>query len=672
MKILFLFAALLCSCYATAQITVTVDPTVIIKKLNGNENGINLNYLTDDSYTDSISSTTAALKKMGVKMLRYPGGEKSDNYLFSGYPWTTSSPRMATTDARSWPTSNPDFVDQDSEQKLCKENVLDFDEMVQMAKEIEAEPLIVLAYDVMYLTYSSGASAIKPTKAELIEHAVEWVRYANIKKKYNVKYWMIGNESWGDPDYNGETTPAQYALDVYEFATAMKAVDPTIKIIVNGERSWWSTLLRSPAMKLIDILAFSNYPVWDYKGGYSYFKNNNVVLTEEVDAAISAIDRYTTGADRERLKVLPSEYNAIDWSGSWENVNDIGHALCNFQMFGDILLKPKVEALCSWNTRWTNIKEDSKSIYNVLDDKSNLNATGIAMEIWGKNLLNTMVKAVSNNTKIKSYASYDTLSGALNILIMNKDSINHTINVNLEKYDAKYGGSKMAFTGISPKDAAPSFKWKEAITRPENLYNVELQATSITVVKLFSPYITLPIHLKSFTGVNEKDKIKLTWHIENEEGLTQFEVEREKQNKEFIKIGNVNATRNKSNYNFVDFEADFKEDNNYRLKLVYNNGTIKYSDVVVVSSKDWRGFEVKMFPNPFNDNSQLQVISTVKKKLAVKAFDQSGNLVLSKSLITPQGISHHTLLDVSNLKSGVFFLQIEGDGILKHLKFMKQ
>src|SRR5687767_1740420 len=109
MKILYLITAILCSCHLAAQVTVTVDPSVIIKRLHGYENGINLNYLTDDSYTDSISSTTAALKKMGVKMLRYPGGEKSDNYLFSGYPWNASSPRMATTDERSWPTMNPDF-----------------------------------------------------------------------------------------------------------------------------------------------------------------------------------------------------------------------------------------------------------------------------------------------------------------------------------------------------------------------------------------------------------------------------------------------------------------------------------------------------------------------------------------------------------------------------------
>ena len=671
MKNLFLIAAIFCSFYTTAQVTVTIDPTIRIKTLNGFENGINLNYLTDGTYVDSLSNTTSALKRMGVKMLRYPGGEKSDNYLFSGFPWKESSPRMASKDNRGWPTSDTRFIDTSSADKHCLSKVLDFDEMVKMAKEIEAEPLIVVAYDVIHLDYGSGAPALRPTKTEMIEHAIEWVRYANIKKKYGIKYWMIGNESWNHPDYNGQTTATQYAIDLYEFAVAMKAVDPTIKIVANGERSWWPTIIRSPAVKLIDILAFSSYPVWNYKGGYSYYKNNNVVLTGELDAAIRAIETYATGADKERLKVMPSEYNAIDWSGNWENSNDLGHALCNFQMFGDMLLKPRVEALCNWNTRWTDIKEDAKTVYNALDETGNLNATGIAMEIWGKNLLNTMVSSISNHSKVKTYASYDTLSGALNILILNKDSLNYTAHIDVDNYDMKYGGSKMAFSGISAQDKSPRFVWREAIIGEESLYNVELQAMSITVIKLFSPYITLPLQLKSFVGVTDGVKNKLSWYAENENSLAGYVVERLNKQNGYMKIGYVQVKDEYAGYSFFDFDADLNPVSYYRLQLVFKNGTTKYSDVIVVDRNRMFDFSIKIFPNPFNNKSNLQIYTTKKMNLEVRAFDLSGNLIYSKRFTVTKETSEHSLKDFSKLKSGVYFLQVEGEGLVKNLKVVK-
>jgi hypothetical protein len=60
--------------------------------------------------------------------------------------------------------------------------------------------------------------------------AAQLVRYVNIDKGYGVKYWSIGNE----PDLyiaqNNSWTPEFYAKQWREFAIAMKAVDPTIKL----------------------------------------------------------------------------------------------------------------------------------------------------------------------------------------------------------------------------------------------------------------------------------------------------------------------------------------------------------------------------------------------------------------------------------------------------------
>jgi hypothetical protein len=202
---------------------ITVDVQREIKVLHGNEVGINLNYLMDDAYLSGMTyhSTVNSLKETGVKILRYPGGEKSDNYFFSTPPYDKAKPVAAYC---NWPATESRFFNNDL---TAKSLVLDFDEYMTVCQQLEATPLVVVTYDAMYSTSTCGT---KPTRNELLKNAMEWVRYANIKNSYNVKLWMIGNESWNDPGYNGKVTPQQYAQDIAQFADSMRKVDPSIKI----------------------------------------------------------------------------------------------------------------------------------------------------------------------------------------------------------------------------------------------------------------------------------------------------------------------------------------------------------------------------------------------------------------------------------------------------------
>src|SRR5690348_14921690 len=139
-KIYTLFLLLL-SVAANGQTNVTIDATNVLRKLSGRENGINLDYLMDGSYLSPAISTAQSLKNTKVKLLRYPGGEKSDNYLFSAAPYTSSSPRMALRDTCFWPSNDVKFVDINSAERLCRPEVLDFDEYIEMCSNVGASPL---------------------------------------------------------------------------------------------------------------------------------------------------------------------------------------------------------------------------------------------------------------------------------------------------------------------------------------------------------------------------------------------------------------------------------------------------------------------------------------------------------------------------------------------------
>jgi alpha-L-arabinofuranosidase len=82
---------------ASAQDLVTVDTFSVVADVKRKPIGINVNFLLDDdaNRTSALQSLAQALRMAGVKYLRYPGGEKSDGYLWSVPPYTSSIPTLA-------------------------------------------------------------------------------------------------------------------------------------------------------------------------------------------------------------------------------------------------------------------------------------------------------------------------------------------------------------------------------------------------------------------------------------------------------------------------------------------------------------------------------------------------------------------------------------------------
>jgi hypothetical protein len=155
-------------------------------------------------------------------------------------------------------------------------------------------------YDVDPVTTADGpgtpqpwqkwVATVKPTGAQMMVHvnygstaddgpggtdigpqeAADWVRQANIVDHDGIKYWMIGEEVWGngyfyqppsEPDHHADLSPAAYGANVAKFAAAMKAVDPSIKIgieaapFAGGGPAWDTPVLKAAgsAVDFVDI-----------------------------------------------------------------------------------------------------------------------------------------------------------------------------------------------------------------------------------------------------------------------------------------------------------------------------------------------------------------------------------------------------------------------------------
>jgi len=137
-------------------------------------------------------------------------------------------------------------------------------EFVEFCRSVGAEPLICVNFE------SDGRKswAISPKgdiRSAGPEEAAAWVDYCNnpsnrmrighgVKNPFNVKIWQIGNETSYDPEGFTNETAARRTLD---FARAMRASDPTIKLIGWGDSGWARTMARIAGEEL-QYLAFHN------------------------------------------------------------------------------------------------------------------------------------------------------------------------------------------------------------------------------------------------------------------------------------------------------------------------------------------------------------------------------------------------------------------------------
>lgn len=490
-----LVAAALSASSARAQDVVTVDVRRAIADVARRPIGINLNFLVDDDANrkEALATLADALRRAGVKYLRYPGGEKADGYLWSVPPFGGSVPTLARwaggewPDNREWPSYDRSLVDADGQTFLT--DPLDFDEFMAVCRAIDCVPTIVVCYDSMYKPAQPGGVA--PSRGQLLETAREWVRYANVTRGYGVRYWEIGNETW-QAHYNGGATAAEYARDLIEFSRVMKAVDPTIQIGANGESAaWWQTVLPLAA-EAIDFLAVHNYPAYEW-GSYAHYRDTDVRLDAALDGAREAIASYAPPEHRNRLRMAVTETGSADWSAAWPHRNDIGHALVLFEIVGTHLADRLVEFTQVWNTRWTDNETTAvPSLFDALDRRNELQATGRALAIWGEFLKPQLVEATST-AMVRTYAT-SSQSGTLTVFLVNKDTGARPVTLRVDGLTSAMSLRRWVLRGTSPEDMLPVWLDQGAGEMAGGQMTGVLDPVSITVLDLApAPLLARPV-----------------------------------------------------------------------------------------------------------------------------------------------------------------------------------
>jgi hypothetical protein len=166
----------------------------------------------------------------------------------------------------------------------------------------------------------------------------------------------------------------------------------------------------------------------------------------------------------------------------------------------------------------------------------------------------------------------------------------------------------------------------------------------------------LPTILKEFKGYENLNAIDLRWTTTQEKNLSKFIIYK-KENTGFVKIGEVLAkgnTTTPSTYQFSD-AAPRLGSNWYKLALEHHNGTVTYSDIIVVKYGSTSN-ELNVYPNPVKDHLIIQFANASQKNIVISLVNNMGQTVYEK--LYKNISSTITITRNESIPTGIYFLKI--------------
>jgi hypothetical protein len=175
----------------------------------------------------------------------------------------------------------------------------------------------------------------------------------------------------------------------------------------------------------------------------------------------------------------------------------------------------------------------------------------------------------------------------------------------------------------------------------------------------------LPVELSSFAANVQVSNIKLNWETSTEKNSDKFVIERKTKNTDWKSIGSVKAavlSNSNKYYSFTDKNLQSGQ-YNYRLKMIDNDGTFKYSKEIQTEVDQPKNFELSQnFPNPWNPSTKISYTLSVDSKVTLKVYNIAGEMV--GQLVNEEQTAGYYTVDfgASKLSSGVYFYRMTAAG----------
>ena len=230
----------------------------------------------------------AALKKLEIPNLRWPGGCFADTYHWKdGIGPKDERPTIVNT---WWGGTTED-------------NSFGTHEFLELCQQLDTEP---------FISGNIGSGTVQELS--------DWIQYTNAghespmsklrtengrKEPWSVKYWGVGNEAWGC----GGNMRAEYYADLYrQYATYMNTAakgSQLYRIAAGGYSdnvAWTEVLMKNIPLKLMEGISLHHYSVlsWEAKGPSTEFTEEHyfstmqkaLAMEDHIKAHSTVMDKY--------------------------------------------------------------------------------------------------------------------------------------------------------------------------------------------------------------------------------------------------------------------------------------------------------------------------------------------------------------------------------------------
>jgi hypothetical protein len=195
-------------------------------------------------------------------------------------------------------------------------------------------------------------------------------------------------------------------------------------------------------------------------------------------------------------------------------------------------------------------------------------------------------------------------------------------------------------------------------------YSVRVQGNSVDLGAYESnPSSPLPVTLLSFTAKRTGAfNAVLSWITTGEVNFNFFDLEKADDGQTFIKLASISSgSLSKNNYQYTDNNATARR-SYYRLKMIDQDGSFRYSNIVVLTLGEYENNVTEFYPNPVvNQSATINVLAKEAGVWTVSTTNIIGQSInLQKNTLT-KGLNQ-LKVNLAALTAGVHFLKIENNG----------
>jgi hypothetical protein len=390
----------------TTEVTVTITlyPNDTTAPVSYSQFGVNSNMRSGDG----LVNRSHLYEQMGA--FRFPAGSGSNIYF-----WDCNIP--------------PSFLI--SFNPICgtKGKFLDPDHFLTFRNNADGEPTVVVNY--FYARYGITPEGTREARVQqAADYAASWVQYYNIDNQAKIKYWEIGNECYGawEVGYNVNgsiVTGKEYGEDLSVFATAMKAVDSTIRIgavLSHNDFEWNEQVIR-------EVENFADFLIVHHYFGVSNGSSaNNATKEIEWDMQeLQAVAFHNSSKPRGYFPISFTEFN-IQGDPTTNMVNGlfIADAL-------GTMVKNRFDLTTVWVNEWNINGNETHGILAKNDpDQANYTArpSFTPYYFYGKMFGDFMIDdTLTGNSLVKIYSSVFS-SGELGVVLLNYSDTAAGVKIN--------------------------------------------------------------------------------------------------------------------------------------------------------------------------------------------------------------------------------------------------